>query len=127
LSKKRRNDGPKGVKIIVTNLTEASVGAVLSMYAWRWGVEVMFKELKSGLHLGQMQVTKDAARVRRVVLLSVLAYLLLVRLYGCEEAYTNESSLFKLKERFIGEVAQDAVRRTELKWQRKVKQFKEVA
>jgi hypothetical protein len=127
LSKKRRNDGPKGVKIIVTNLTEASVGAVLSMYAWRWGVEVMFKELKSGLHLGQMQVTKDAARIRRVVLLSVLAYLLLVRLYGCEEAYTNESSLFKLKERFIGEVAQDAVRRTELKWQRKVKQFKEVA
>ena len=87
----------------------------------------MCKELKSALHLGQMHVTKDAARMRRVVLLSVLAYLLLVRLYGCEEAYTNESSLFKLKERFIGEVAQDAVRRTELKWQRKVKQFKEVA
>ena len=127
LSKKRRNDGPKGVKIIVTNLTEASVGAVLSMYSWRWGVEVMCKALKSGLHLGQMQVTKDAARMRRVVLLSVLAYLLLVRLYGCEEAYTNESSLFKLKERFIGEVAQDAVRRPELKWQRQVKQFKEVA
>jgi Transposase DDE domain len=127
LSKKRRNDGPKGVKIIVTNLTEASAGAVLSMYAWRWGVEVMFKELKSGLHLGQMQVTKDPERVRRGVILSALAYLLLVRLYGCEQAYTNEWSLFKLKERFIGEVAQDAVRRTELKWQRKVKQFKEVA
>jgi hypothetical protein len=31
LSKKRRNDGPKGVKIIVTNRPEASVGAVLSM------------------------------------------------------------------------------------------------
>jgi Transposase DDE domain len=126
-SKKRRHDGPKGVNIIVTHLTEASVGAVLSRYAWRWGVEVMFKERKSGWHLGQMQVTKDAARVRRVVLLSVLAYLLLVRLYGCEEAYTNESSLFKRKERLIGEVAQDAVRRTELKWQRQVKQFKEVA
>jgi hypothetical protein len=127
LSKKRRNDGPKGVNIIVTNLTEASVGAVLSMYAWRWGVEVLLKELKRGLHLGQRQVTKDAAHVRRVVLLSVLAYLLLVRWYGCEEAYTNDWSLFKLKERCIGEVAQDAVRRTELKWQRKVKQFKEVA
>ena len=41
LSKKRRNDGPKGVKIIVTNLTEASAGAILSMYAWRWGIEIV--------------------------------------------------------------------------------------
>jgi hypothetical protein len=127
LSKKRRNDGPKGVKIIVTNLTEASAGAILSMYAWRWGVEVMFKELKSGLHLGQMQVTKEAERIGRAVVLSVLAYLLLVRLYGCEEAYTNAWSLFKLKERFIGEVAQDAVPRTERKWQHKWNQFKHVA
>jgi hypothetical protein len=124
LSKKRRHDGPKGVKIIVTNLTEASAGAVLSRYAWRWGVEVMLKDLKSGVPLGQRPVTKDPERVRRGVILSALAYLLLVRLYGCEEAYTNESSLFKLKERFIGEVAQDAVRRPELQWQRKVKQFK---
>ena len=127
LSKKRRNDGPKGVKIIVTNLAEASAGAILSIYAWRWGVEVTIKELKSGLHLGQMQVTNDKERVTRSVALSVLAYLLLVRLYGREETSTKEGSLFKLKERFIGEVAQEAVRRTELKWQRKLKQFKEVA
>lgn len=127
LSKKRRNDGPKGVKIIVTNLTEASAGAILSIYAWRWGVEVTIKELKSGLHLGQMQVTKDKERVTRSVSLSVLAYLLLIRLYGREETSTKEWSLFKLKERFIGEVAQEAVRRTERKWQRKLKQFKGVA
>jgi hypothetical protein len=61
LSKKRRNDGPKGVKILVTNLTKASAEAILSMYAWRWGVELTIKELKSGLHLGQMQVTKEAS------------------------------------------------------------------
>jgi hypothetical protein len=127
LSKKRRNDGPQGVKIIVTNLAEASAGAILSIYAWRWGVEVTIKELKSGLHLGQMQVTNDKERVTRSVALSVLAYLLLVRLYGREETSTKEWSLFKLKERFIGEVAQEAVRRTELKWQGKLKQFKEVA
>lgn len=127
LSKKRRNDGPKGVKILVTNLTEASAGALLSMYAWRWGVEVTIKELKSGLHLGQMQVTKTAERVGRSVALSVLAYLLLVRLYGQDEALTKDWSLFKLKERFIGEVAQEAVTRTERKWQRKFKQFKDVA
>jgi hypothetical protein len=40
LSKKRRNDGPKKVKIIVTNLTKASAGAILSIYARRWGVEI---------------------------------------------------------------------------------------
>lgn len=127
LSKKRRNDGPKGVKILVTNLTEASAGAILSIYAWRWGVEVTIKELKSGLHLGQMHVTKDQERVRRSVTLSVLAYLLLVRLYGADEAMRQDWSLFKLKERFIGEVAQDAVQRTERKWQRKLQQFKGVA
>jgi len=33
------------------------VGTILSIYARRWGVEVTIKELKSGLHLGQMQVT----------------------------------------------------------------------
>jgi DDE family transposase len=127
LSKKRRNDGPKGVKIIVTNLTEASAGAILSIYARRWGVELTIKELKSGLPLGQMHVTKEAGRVGRSVALSVLAYLVLVRWYGRDAALSQEWSLFKLKERFIGEVAQDAVRRTELKWQRKWKQFKDVA
>jgi DDE family transposase len=127
LSKKRRNDGPKKVKIIVTNLTKASAGALLSIYARRWGVEVMFKELKSGLHLGQMQVTKEAERVRHSVALSILAYLLLVRLYGGDETFGKEWSLFKLKERFSGEVAQDAVTRTERKWQRKLKQYKDVA
>ena len=86
-----------------------------------------FKEFKSGLHLGQMQVTNDKARVTRSVTLSVLAYLLLVRLYGHDKALSKEWSLFKLKERFVAEVAQDAVTRTERKWQRKWKQFKDVA
>jgi hypothetical protein len=74
-----------------------------------------------------MQVTKEAERVTRSVALSVLAYLLLVRLYGCDAALSQEWSLFKLKERFAEEVAQDAVTRTELKWQRKLKQYKHVA
>jgi hypothetical protein len=127
LSKKRRNMGPKQVKIIVTNLTGATAGTILSIYARRWGVELTIKELKSGLHLGRMQVTNDKKRVTRSVALSVLAYLLLVRLYGADEAVMQDWSLFKLKEHFIGEVAQDAVQRTERKWQHKLKQFKDVA
>jgi IS4 transposase len=127
LSKKRRTAGPKQVKIIVTNLTEATAGAIRSIYARRWGVEVTMKELKSGLHLGQMQVTKERERVERSVVLSALAYLLLVRLYGSDEALSKDWSLFKFKERFIGEVAQDAVARTERQWQRKLRQLKDVA
>lgn len=127
LSKKRRNMGPKQVKIIVTNLTEATAGTILSIYARRWGVELTIKELKSGLHLGRMQVTHDKERVTRSVVLSVLAYLLLVRLYGANAAGMQDWSLFQLKERFIGEVAQDAVQRTERKWRRMLKQFKDVA
>ena len=91
------------------------------------GLELTLKALKSGLHLGQMQVTKDKERVQRSVALSVLASLLLVRLYGSEHALGTAWSLFKLKERFIGEVAQEAVTRTERKWQRKLQQFKDVA
>jgi len=53
LSKKRRTDGPKGVKMLVTTRTEASAGAMLSIDAWRWGVKVTMKALKSGLHWGR--------------------------------------------------------------------------
>jgi hypothetical protein len=127
LSTPRRNKGPKSVKILVTNLPEARVGTILSIYAWRWGIELTCKELKSGLHLGDMQVTKDPERVARSVTLSVLAYLLLVRLYGHDQGLSKEWSLFKLKERFAEEVAQEAVIRAELKWQRKLKRFKHVA
>ena len=127
LSKKRRNDGPKKVKIIVTNLTAAHAGTILSIYAWRWGVEVTIKELKSGLHLGQMQVTKEAERVTRSVALSVIAYLLLVRLYGHDKRLHKEWSLFKLKERFTEDVTQEHMRRSELRWQRKLKQLKDAA
>lgn len=123
LSKKRRNDGPKQVKLFVTNLTEARAGAILSEYAWRWGVELVIKELKSGLHLGQMQVTNDADRVARSVALPVCAYLLLVHLYGRDEASTKPWSLFQLKQRFTADILQEQVHRTEQKWQRKLRQY----
>jgi hypothetical protein len=90
-------------------------------------MEVTIKELKSGLHLGQMQVTHDKERVTHSVALSVLGYLLLVRLYGQEEATTKAWRFFKLQERFIGELAHEAVQRTERKWQRKFQQCKDVA
>jgi hypothetical protein len=83
--------------------------------------------LKSGLHLGDMQVTKDPERVARSVTWSVLASLLLVHLYGHDQGLSKAWSLFKLKERFAEEVAPEAVIRTELTWQRQLKRFKHVA
>ena len=75
------------------------------------------------MHLGQRQVTKDKERVMRSVALSVVASLLLVRLYGSDEGHTKEWSLFKLNERFVGEVAQEAVTRIALQWRRMLGQY----
>lgn len=127
LSKKRRNAGPKQVRLFVTNLEDVKASTVLSLYAWRWGVEVTIKELKSGLHLGQMQVTRDAARVSRSVALSVCAYLLLVRLYGRDGTAGQPWSLFRLKQRFHADLTRDQIDRTERKWKRKLKQYEDAA
>jgi hypothetical protein len=121
LSKQRRNDGSKKTKIIVTNLDGAPPADILSHYARRWGIEVTFKELKSGLHLGRMQVTKEKERVARSVALPVLSYLLLLRLYGKEEPH---GSLFKLKQRFAVDVYQEQVTRTEQRWRAKLDKYR---
>lgn len=66
-------------------------------------IEVMFKELKSGLHWGRMQVTKKEERIQRSVALPVMAYVLLLRLYGADLAPEQPASIFALKQRFIEE------------------------
>ena len=71
-----------------------------------------------------MQVTKEAERVSRSVALSVLAYLLVVRLYGKEAQSASEYSLFRLKQRFIADVFQEQVRRSEQRWQKKLDQYR---
>jgi hypothetical protein len=110
----------------VTNLhgAHAKTGAILSCYARRWDIEITFKELKGGLHLGRMQVTKEAARVERSVLLPVMAYLLLLRLYGREAATRQAVSLFQLKQRFTADVFEEHVNRSEQKWRKKLDQLK---
>jgi hypothetical protein len=127
LSKKRRNLGPKRVKIIVTNLLDVSASAILNQYAIRWAVELTIKELKGGLHLGRMQVRQDAERVERSVILPVCAYLLLVHLYGREQTECKAWSLFQLKQRFIEALLEDQVNRVERKWLRKWREIKEAA
>ena len=74
-----------------------------------------------------MQVTRDADRVARSVALSVCAYLLLVRLYGRDDASGQPWSLFRLKQRFRADLMQEQIDRTEQKWKRKIKQYEDAA
>ena len=124
LSKRRRNEGPKKVKLIVTNLETKRASEVLNAYARRWAVEVTFKELKSGLHWGQMQVTKEKERVKRAMLLPVMAYVLLLRLYGRELKPDQGFTIFQLKRRFCEEAWQEQLDRSEAKWRKKFDQLR---
>ena len=66
-------------------------------------------------------MTKDKERVARSVALPVLAYLLLLKLYGKEEPHC---SLFKLKQRFMVDVYQEQAARTEHRWQAKLDKYR---
>jgi hypothetical protein len=127
LSKRRRNDPPRKIKLLVTNLPEASTGEILSHFARRWMVEVTFKELKTGLHLGQMQVTKKEQRIQRSVAVPVMAYLLLLRLYGLELEPGHGASLFALKQRFIEEALEGQLNRIEARFKQKLERYKRAA
>jgi len=127
LSKRRFNDPPHKIKLLVTNLPQASTGEILSYYARRWAVEVTFKELKSGLHLGQMQVTKKEERIQRSVALPVMAYLLLLRLYGLELEPEQGVSLFALKQRFMAEAYEGQINRIEARCKQKLECYKRAA
>ena len=77
--------------------------------------------------MGRMQVSQDAERVVRSVILSVCAYLLLVHLYGHDQAADKGWSLFQLKQSFTEALMQDQVNRVEQKWWRKWSQINEAA
>jgi Transposase DDE domain len=127
LSKRRFNDPPRQIKLLVTNLREASTCEILTHFARRWMVEVTFKELKTGLHLGQMQVTKEEQRIQRSVALPVMAYLLLLRLYGLELKLEQSVSLFALKQRFVAEAYEGQMSRIEARCKQKLKCYKHAA
>jgi DDE family transposase len=112
LSRRRRNDGPKQTKLLVTNLPMASARLIVMIYLRRWPVEICFKELKSGLGLGQAQVTKDPARVERSVAVTLMAYLVLLRLQATHIKPGTAWSIFALKQRFAWEIGVQQIKRT---------------
>ena len=112
LSKKRRNDSPKQTKILVTNLPHVTARQTIALYARRWDVELLIKELKGTTGLGQAQVTKQPQRVERSVALSVMAYLLLIRCHYRDIPTKGPWSAFTLKRNFAWQVAQQQLQHT---------------
>ena len=115
MSKKGRNVGPKNTKILVTNLVEMTARQVLLVYQRRWSIEVLFKELKSGLGLGEHQVTKEVDRIEKSIGMAIIAYLVLIRARRKDIRPDKSWSIFQLKSNFTNDVIcnqfQDNLRR----------------
>jgi len=106
LSKKRRNLGPRKTKLLVTNLLELSGRQVISLYQRRWAIEILFKELKSGLGLGEHQVTKKLPRIEKSLGIALIAYLLLLRARKDDIKPGEPWSIFQLKTNFTLDLMQ---------------------
>jgi hypothetical protein len=112
LSKKRRNDGPKATKILVTNLPDVRARQVVDVYRRRWSVELLIKEVKGATGLGQPQVTKAPQRVERSVAIAVMAYLMIVKFHAREIPERGAWSMLTLKRSFMWQVAQGQIERS---------------
>jgi hypothetical protein len=85
------------------------------------------EELKSSLHWGQLQVTKEKERVKRAMLLPVMAYALLLRLYGKEMKPDEGFTIFQLKRRFCEGAWQAQLDLSETEWRKKLDQLRAAA
>jgi len=97
LSKKGRNVGPHNTKLLVTNLAELTPRQVGSIYQKRWAIELVHWELKSGMGLGQHQVSGDKDRSEKSIGIAVLAYLFVLRACHREIIPGQPWSIFQLQ------------------------------
>jgi hypothetical protein len=97
LSKRGRNIGPKQTKILVTNLAALTPSQVVGIYQKRWAVELLHWELKSGLGLGEHQVSGDKDRSEKSIGIAVLAYLFVLRVCHHEIVPGKPWSIFQLQ------------------------------
>ena len=97
LSKRGRNLGPKQTKILVTNLAALTSSQVVCIYQKRWAIELMNWELKSGLGLGEPQVSGDQNRSEKSVGIAVLASLFVLRVCHHEIVPGKPWSIFQLQ------------------------------
>jgi hypothetical protein len=94
LSKRGRNLGPHKTKILVTNLAELTSSPVVCIYHKRWAIALLHWELKSGLGLGEPQVSGDKNRSEKSVGIAVLASLFVLRVCHHEMVPGKPWSIF---------------------------------
>ena len=99
-SRKRRNTGPKGTKVIVTNLVDLTQKQIMDIFQRRFMIEVLFRELKSGMGLGKHQVTNNEERIKKSMAVPILSYLLILKLHYKSIKPNQSWSIFKLQEEF---------------------------
>jgi hypothetical protein len=86
LSKKGRNVSPEKTKLLVTNLPHVTARQVVWLYQNRWSVELINRDLKSALGLGEHQVRGGPERLEKSFGIAILAYLFVLRL--CHQEIT---------------------------------------
>ena len=107
LSTCRRHEGPKPTTILMTHLPEpVTAREIVGVYLRRWWIELLFKELKGVVGLGQHQVTKQSARVERSVAVAIMAYLPLLKLCAHDIPAARPWSAFRLQRALAWEVMQ---------------------
>jgi hypothetical protein len=79
LSKTGRNVSPANTKLLVTNLPHVTARQVVWLYQNRWSVELVNRDLKSALGLGDHQVRGGQDRLEKSFGIAILAYLFVLR------------------------------------------------
>jgi hypothetical protein len=81
----------------VTHLAELTPSQVVCVYQKRWAIALVNWELKSGLGVGEHQVSGDKDRSEKSVGMAVLAYLFVVRVCHHEIVAGKPWSIFQLQ------------------------------
>jgi len=100
LSKTGRNVGPSNTKLLVSNLPEVTARQVVWLYQFRWCIELMNRNLKSDLGLGQHQIRGDLQQHEKSFGIALLAYLLVLRLHHHEITPGKPWSISELQHSF---------------------------
>ena len=89
--------GPRTTKLLGTTLAELTPSQEVCLSQKRWAIELVNWERKSGLGLGQHQVSGDKDRSEKSIGIAVLAYLFVLRACHREIVPGKPWSIFQLQ------------------------------
>jgi hypothetical protein len=102
---------PQQTKVLVTKLPQATAHGTVARYLRCWPVELFCKAWQEVVGVGQHQVTKDATRVERSVAVTLMAYLVLLRVRAHDIRPGRAWSAFALKYHFTWAASAQHLRR----------------